>query len=166
MANIFNPEEILRIAITVETNGKALYGTLEANAREEKIKETWRYLKEQEGVHQKIFQEMLDKGGDFIVAEFNPGEYDAYMRAIASEYVFTQNMVSKKVKEGFVSDMEAVDFGIYVEKESILTYSALRAYILPVKQAVIDKVIDEERKHLVDLTNIKRSLQKKDNDGY
>ncbi len=162
MRNTFNPQEIVKIAINIEENGKKLYEALEGKAKDRKLKIMCKYLKEQEEIHRKIFQAMLDNIGEYIVHEFSPGEYEAYLRAIATEYIFTQEIVRERVKEGFDSDLEAVEFGIFVEKESILTYSALREYVLTGKQAVLDKVIDEERKHLVDLIALKDFLKKGD----
>ena len=160
MRNIFNPQEIVKIAINIEENGKKLYEALEDKAKDRKLKSMCKYLKEQEEVHRQIFQEMLDNIGEYIVHEFSPGEYEAYLRAIATEYIFTQEIINGKVKEGFCSDLEAVEFGIFVEKESILTYSALREYMLAGKGAVLDKVIGEERKHLIDLIVLKDFLKK------
>ena len=162
MRNTFNPQEIVKIAINIEENGKKLYAALEGKARDRKLKIMCKYLKEQEEIHHQIFQEMLDNIGEYIVHEFSPGDYEAYLRAIAIEYIFTQEIIRGKVKEGFKSDFEAVEFGIFVEKESILTYSALREYMLAGKQEVLDKVIDEERKHLVDLIVLKDFLKKED----
>lgn len=162
MRNTFNPQEIVKIAINIEENGKKLYETLENKAKDQRLKAICKYLKEQEEIHYKIFQEMLENIGEYIVHEFSPGEYEAYLRAIATEYIFTQEIVRSRLKKGFESDFEAVEFGIFVEKESILTYSALREYMLTAKVGVLDKVIDQERKHLTDLIAMKDSLSKED----
>ena len=160
MANILSPQEILRIAVRVEENGMGLYSSLENKTKNAKFKDIWKFLGEQEEKHRKVFQDMLDNAGDYIVDEFNPGEYDAYMRALASSYIITQKLIEQKTKQPFSSDIEAVEFGIYVEKESILTYSALRDYVLTAKQPVLDKVIEEEKKHLVQLTLLRDELKK------
>ena len=160
MKNTFNPQEIVKIAINIEENGKKLYGALEGKAKDGKLKLMCKYLKEQEEIHRQIFQEMLNNIGEYIVHEFSPGEYEAYLRAIATEYIFTQEIISGKVKEGFRSDLEAVEFGIFVEKESILTYSALREYMLTDKGVVLDRGIGEEKKHLIDLIVLKDSFKK------
>ena len=151
----FNPQEILKIAINIEENGKALYGALEEKTQDVQLKELWGYLKDQEEEHRKTFTNMLDNLGDYIVHEYASGEYDSYMNAIASNYVFTQKLVEKKEKELFESDNDAIDFGIYIEKESILTYQALKDYITFDKQEVISKVIDEEKRHLSRLIDIR-----------
>ena len=155
MANTFSPQEILKIAVKVEEEGRNLYHILEEKASDEQLKEVWRYLKEQEELHRAVFQEMLDKSGEYIVYEFSPGEYNAYLAAIASSYIFTQELIEKKTKELFTSDLEAIEFGIYVEKESILTYSALGEYLVVDKKPVLDKVIGEEKKHLAQLFSLR-----------
>jgi len=160
MENTFSPQELLKIAIGVEENGKNLYETLENKAKSEKIKAIWKYLKEQEEIHRQIFKQMLDDVDNYIVYEFSPGEYDAYLKAIASSYIFTKGLIEKKITELFNSELEAVDFGIYIEKESILALSALKEYITSDKKSVLNKIIAEERKHLVSLTDLKQDILK------
>ncbi len=162
MAAEFSPQEILKIAVEIESNGQTLYGNLEKKAGNDRLRAVWKYLKEQEILHHKTFQVMLDSLGEYIVNEFSPGEYKAYLKAVASEYVFTQRLIEAKVKEGFKTDLEAVEFGIFVEKESILTYSALRPYMILAKQATLDGIINEEKQHLVDLVEIKAALKDKE----
>jgi rubrerythrin len=159
MDKAFSPEEILRIAVKIEAKGKALYGDLEKKAASKDVKEVWKYLKEQEEEHRKTFQDMLDNIGDYFTDEFSPGEYDAYMKAIASEYVFTQDMVEKKAGKPFACDLAAVNFAIGIEKDSILTYSALKAIVLSDRQNVLDRIINEEKKHLVELSGLKVKLK-------
>ena len=158
MKAAFSPQEILKIAVDVEENGKKLYAVLEEKAKDQRLKAVWKYLKEQEELHRATFQEMLDNIGSYITYEYSPGEYEAYLRSIAASYVFTRELMEKKVKELFADDLAAIEFGIYVEKESILTYSSLKQYVIETKQPVLDKVIDEEKKHLVQLTLLKDAL--------
>jgi len=148
----FSPEEILRIAVNIETKGEALYAAFEKQTKRKELMVIWRYLKEQEESHRKTFQDMLDHAEDFVMDDFSPGEYDAYLRAIASEYVFTQETFEKKNKDGFLSDLDAVIFAISIEKDSILTYEALKTCMMRDRQNILDRIIDEERKHLVDLS--------------
>ena len=158
MLEKYSPGEILKIAVEVEKNGKELYAFLELKSRDPEISKLWAYLKQQEEVHQKIFQEMFSNQKDYLIAEFSPGEHEAYLKSIASEYIFTQDRIKKHIDQGFKSDSEAVNFGISVEKISILTYVALREYINKNKQLVLDKVIDEEKTHLAKLKSLRRTI--------
>lgn len=156
MAQQYDPGEILKIAVEVEKNGKDLYEVLALESQDEKIKEIWSYLKKQEELHQKVFQEMLDNQKDYLVFEFSPGEHQAYLGAVASEYIFTQDLIKKFINRRFENDNQAIDFGISVEKISILTYTTLRDYIKRDKRVVLDKIIKEEKNHLVQLESLKR----------
>jgi len=161
--NVFSPQEILKIAINVEDNGKILYENLENKSKDSNLKSLWKYLKEQEMIHKKTFLDMLNNVGDYVVYEFTEGEYDAYIKALAKEYIFVENLIKEKIKED-LNSLEALDFGIYVEKESILTYSAFREYILKDKIYILDNIIREERSHLVKLIELKNSLKKEKNE--
>ncbi len=159
MDNNWSPQEILDIALKVEENGERLYAKLEEKAEDEKLKAVWRFLKEQEIGHQSKFKDMLDRAGDYLVSEFGTGDYDAYLRAIASAYIFTPELIKKKTGELFSSSQEAIDFGLQIEKESILVYTALKEYVLSDKQEIMDSIITEEKKHVIILTEFKKTLE-------
>lgn len=156
----FSPQEIVRIAIKVEEAGEKLYAKLEYMATNEKIKKVWNYLRQQEHIHREVFQRMLNGIGDYIVDNFNPGEYDTYIRAIASEYIFTPEQIECKTKEGFPNDLAAIKFGIDIEKESVLVYEAMKEFVVANRHDIIDKIIKEEKKHLALLIDLKNSLKK------
>ncbi|MFH1771737.1 MAG: ferritin family protein [Candidatus Omnitrophota bacterium] len=154
----YSPQEILKIAINVEENGLRFYETLEKRAVIDCVKEVWKYLKEQESAHKRVFKEMLDCAPDYITYEYSPGEYNAYLRAISSSFIFIPELIKKKTEEVAYSDKDAVDFGIQIEKDSILVYSALKEYIKLDKQSALNKVIEEEKNHLIRLTLFKEGL--------
>jgi len=158
MLEKYNPGEILKIAVEVEKNGKELYALLEVKSRDPQASSLWAYLKQQEEIHQQTFQEILSNQKDYLVVEFSAGEHEPYLKAIASEYIFTQDLIKEYISQEFKSDSEAIDFGISVEKISILTYAALREYINKDKQPVLDKIIDEEKNHLAKLKSLKRTI--------
>jgi rubrerythrin len=160
----YSPQEILRIAVQVEEAGEKLYAKLEYEAKDVAITKIWNYLREQEHLHRDAFQKMLDNVGDYIVDNLNPGEYDKYIKAIASEYVFTPDAIEKKIQEGFSNDFAAIKFAIGMEKESILVYEAIKEYVSLNRQEALDKIINEEKKHLADLIVLKASLKREKED--
>ncbi|MBU0634999.1 MAG: ferritin family protein [Candidatus Omnitrophica bacterium] len=160
MNTLFNPREIVNVAIKVEENGKVLYGILENKTRSENLRKTWAHLKEQEEEHRKTFETMRDNIGDYIVHEFSPGAFDVYLETLASTFIFTEELIREKIKQLFNSEIEAVDFGIQIEKDSILTFSALKEYVIEGKKPVLGKIIDEEKRHLARLISLKEKLLK------
>jgi rubrerythrin len=160
----YSPQEILRIAVKVEEAGEKLYAKLEYESKNEELTQIWNYLLEQEKEHRNIFQKMLDNIGDYIVDNLNPGEYNNYIRAIASEFVFTPELVDKKVQEGFSNDLSAIKFAIGIEKESILAYEAMKEYISLNRHEVLDQIIGQEKKHLEQLLTFKAKMRREKED--
>jgi rubrerythrin len=160
MENQFSPQEILKISIKVEEAGAKLYDKLSEQTDNKEVKKVWDYLKEQEIEHKKIFFNILSQVGDYMVYDLNPGEYNNYIRAIASEYIFSSQLIEEKLGQDFKDDLEAVNFGISIEKESILVYTSFKEYMKTEKKELIDQVIEQEKKHYTDLVNLKRSLKK------
>ncbi|MCF7895298.1 MAG: ferritin family protein [Candidatus Omnitrophica bacterium] len=160
MENQFHPQEILKISIEAEERGARLYGKLAEKTGNSAVEKVWNYLKEQEAEHKKVFSDILAKVGDYMIYEFNPGEYDNYIRAIAAEYIFSPQLIEEKLKQDFKDDLEAVNFGISIEKESILVYSSFKEYMKAERRELIDEVISQEKKHYTDLVNLKKTLKK------
>jgi rubrerythrin len=160
MENQFNLQEILKISIKVEEAGAKLYAKLSEQTDNQEVKKVWDYLKKQEVEHKKVFSDILAKAGDYIVYDLNPGEYDNYIRAIAAEYIFSPQLIEEKIKQDFQDDLAAVDFGISIEKESILVYSSFKEYMKAERRELIDAVINQEKKHYTDLVNLKKTLKK------
>lgn len=159
MNNNWSPQEILNIALKVEENGEQLYSRLEEKAEDKKLKTAWKFLKEQEIGHQSRFKEMLEHSKDYFIEEFGVGDYDAYLEAIAATYIFTPELISKKTEELFLSSLEAIDFGLQIEKESILVDTALKEYVRSDKKELIESIIKEEKKHVVILSEFRKTLE-------
>jgi len=52
----------------------------------------------------------------------------------------------------------ALDFAIGRELDSVLYYSEMKKYVTASAQDLLEQVIEEERKHVVILTNIKKTF--------
>ena len=90
MGNIFAGSEIVEIGIQIEKNGRDFYNTVSKNSKSTKAKDIYKYLATEEEKHIAAFKNILDSVEKYEPAEAYPGEYFAYMNALASEYVFTQ----------------------------------------------------------------------------
>jgi len=152
--NIFAPDEVLKLAVRIEVNGKAFYSAVEGKVNDDKLKNTLNFLAQQEKEHIKVFEDILSglKEGD--ITDVYAGAYESYLKALAGECVFTQNMVEKKMKKGFSTPVEIFDFALRIEKDSIALYTEMKRNLLR-NQASLEKVIDEERKHFVLISGMK-----------
>ena len=158
MANIFSGSEIVELGIQIEKNGRDFYDTLVRQSRNKKAKEIFKYLAGEEEKHIATFRRILDKLEKYEPPESYPGEYFAYMNALASDYVFTQKNKGEEIAKNITSDKEAVDSGIGFEKDSILFYQGMRKVVPEYDHKVIDELIAQEQKHLRQLSNLKKNL--------
>ncbi|MBI4845499.1 MAG: ferritin family protein [Candidatus Omnitrophica bacterium] len=160
MSKILTPREIVELAVDVEENGEQLYSILEKKAKDNRLKMMWCYLKDQEKEHLKIFREFIKEADQGIIYEYSPGEYHNYLVTIISEFRLTRKLLREKIGQQFKSELEAVEFGMFVEEQSILTYETLIKNIKPEKKELVKKIIREEKKHLAQLNAVRAMLEK------
>ena len=157
--NIFDVTEIYQFAVQIEENGEKFYRAMVEKFDDPKVKELFGFLAEEEVRHEKVFKEMLAKIEDYSPQESYPGEYFDYLHAYADNLVFTLD----KIDEGISSVNtvnEALQYAIGKELDTILYYHEMRNVVPKHQQEMVDEIIDEERKHVVQLTEMKRQLGK------
>ena len=158
MGNIFSGSEIVEIGIQIEKNGKDFYNTAAAKSKNLEAKELFQFLAGEEEKHIKTFQAILSSVEKYEPAEAYPGEYFAYMNALASEYVFTQKDIGERIAKASKTDKEVVDKGIGFEKDSIIFYEGMKKSVPEFDIKIIDQLIVQEQSHLKKLTELKTKL--------
>ena len=158
MGNIFAGSEIVELGIQIEKNGRDFYDILAGQSKNQKLKDVFGYLKAEEEKHIVVFQKILEKMENYQPVESYPGEYFAYMNALASNYVFTQKDKGKEIARKIKSDKEGVDMGIGFEKDSILFYEGMKKTVSEHERGTIDELIMQEQKHLKQLLDLKKTL--------
>ena len=161
MGNIFAGSEIVEIGIQIEKNGRDFYATLAGQSVSPKAREVFGYLAGEEEKHIAVFQKILDKVEKYEPAESYPGEYFAYMSALAQEHIFTQKDKGKAVAQKIKSDIEALETGVGFEKDSIIFYEGMKKVVPEHDHRTIEQLIAQEQNHLLQLLGIKQALAKK-----
>jgi rubrerythrin len=86
-------------------------------------------------------------------------EYMLYLKALVDSAVFS-NVTEAQQKAGKVSgQIEAIDTGIQAEKDSILFYTELQNLVRERDRKVVLSILDEEKKHLRQLSDLKAKSQ-------
>jgi len=158
MGNIFAGSEIVEIGIQIEKNGFDFYTILTGQTKNPKAKEIFQFLAVEEEKHIAVFKGILSAVQTYEPAESYPGEYFAYMNALAGEYVFTQKDKGKDIAQKVKSDEEAIDLGIGFEKDSIVFYEGMKKVIPEYDLSLIDQLIAQEQKHLQILSDLEHGL--------
>ena len=152
--NLFKPGEVFQFAIRIEENGEKFYRQMAQKFEEPKVKDLFSYLAEEEVKHKITYEEMVSKIERYEPPESYPGAYFAYLRAHADNIIFNQKKLDEEISK--IEDVNsAIDFAIGAELDSILYYQEIKNLVSKNQRDIIDKIIEEERLHFVQLTEIK-----------
>nr|WP_319493010.1 ferritin family protein [uncultured Desulfobacter sp.] len=163
MAYDYNAAEAFEMAIQIEKNGAAFYrkaASLQKNEDDKKFLET---IAKMEDRHQGGFEEMqttlseMEKGQTV----FDPNEeMSLYLKAMADAHGGEGNPEVTAQLTGEESITQIVKMAIEMEKESILFYAGLKNLVPPkLGREKIDEIIQEEQKHVVQLTGFLNKAQ-------
>ena len=160
MAVLFSGCEILDVALQIEKNGRAFYEELTKCARNEKVKEVVSFMMEEEAKHLETFKTMQEALAceNYTTSETYPGEYQAYVKALADSHVFTKEHDVREQCKRLETDSDAIQAAIGLEKDSIVFYNEMMRFLRDSDKMTISKVIDEERAHIAKLWELKTKL--------
>jgi rubrerythrin len=155
--DVFDVSEILQFAVRIEENGENFYRRVAESAAEQNVKSLFTYLADAEVVHSKTFSDMVAGLKTYEPAESYPGEYFTYLRAFVDGVLFNEEEREKHMSD--VTDIvSAVDFGIRKELQSIQYYEEMKKFVPAGQHDVLERVINEERKHFVELAELREEL--------
>ena len=158
MGIFFSGRELLEIAIGIERNGAIFYDSLAGFTKNPGARDTYKNLADKEREHSAIFQRMLDSVGESKPPETFTEQYNLYLKALIDSLVFADDKVSLKMAKNVNNDAEAIQIGMGAEKDSILFYVEVKDLARRSDRKVVRKIIEEEKSHLRQLTEIKKSL--------
>lgn len=157
MANIFNAAEIIDMGIEKEKKRRDFYGLVAQEFNEKDMRELFTRLKNWEEEHIKKFTDIRNSVEDQEIAESYEGEFSAYIKAAVDDMLYEQvspQAFSKNVK----SPLSAIEYGMGFEKDAILFFTELLKYMTPRHIEKVQQLIDEEKKHLVYLAELKLKM--------
>jgi len=157
MTKIIDISEVYQLAIRIEENGMKFYSQFSKKTKNKKIKDLFSALAYAEVEHKKSFEKMLSEIEKYEPKEVYPEEYFSYLRAYADGLIFDFDQL-KKQQNKLKTISQILDFAIQREKDSILYYQEIKNMVSEQQHTELEKIINEERKHLLDLTHIKNTL--------
>ncbi|MBP8651790.1 MAG: ferritin family protein [Deltaproteobacteria bacterium] len=159
MQTIFNAAEIFEMAIAIERKGRAFYLNASKSFDEPEVKSLLKGLAEMEKEHEEVFLSLKEKliPDEGYVQGYDPDNVAvSYVRAMTSGEVFDKNITF----EGGESIEEVLKKGIQAEKNSIIFYTGLKGLVPEdLGRANVDRIIREEMKHIVLLTEMLAALK-------
>jgi rubrerythrin len=160
----FNAREIFDIGVQIEVNGKAFYEAAAKKVAETAMKDFFLELAAWENTHIKLFGELRDAlpKGAGNVPVFDPNDEAAmYLQATADSHVFVKNKDMVGLVAGCKGPMEILDLAMTFEKDSVVYYTTMKKVVAPnLGQDKVDRLIDEEIKHISMLSQRKAKIAK------
>jgi len=153
----FDIAELVRLAVNDEKSGVAFYSALSGAARSPEMKQLFSDLADQERCHQRRFEEMLASLTDQGAAP--PDEADRnYLEALTSLLAFPDEDSARRMAAGCEDDAAALELATMFERDTLLLMQQMKTLVPEKDHDVLEQLIDEERAHVVALTQAKRRL--------
>ena len=156
--SVFAASDIVEVAIRIEENGVNFYKFAEQIAKQEEAKKLFAGLAQAEIEHKKTFEKIFANMEKNNPPESYEGEFGAYLRSyVDNNLIFTKEIMDKQLAK--VTDTNsALDFAIQRELDSILYYHEIKKLVPAAQHEAIEKIIEEERKHFLSLTAMKKCM--------
>jgi rubrerythrin len=151
--------DLFYIAVGIEKKGIAFYDVMARSSPQQDIREVFLYLTGMERRHVQIFQEafhLLSKS-QFL----SDRDYPGYVQTLLDNSVFTDELADSEIVNNLTSDVGAIELGIQAEKDSILFYYEMLDQVDETIRDAIKRIITEEKSHLKQLSEMKKTYQGK-----
>ena len=152
---------IINLAIDIERRGISFYDVMAKSADNEISRAVFDRLVKMEREHLEIFQGMLDEIDNSRDSAASSGDHSGYISALIDSAIFTDDLITGDMATQADTDIKAIELGISAEKDSLLFYFEIKDSLPQRITPLIDRIIAEEKTHLLQLSTVKRELVKR-----
>ncbi len=147
--------EAVEVALMMEEEGIRFYTLAEQKAGDPELKQLFSLLRDKEHQHIETFRRFF---GDLSTRSSDPDaelwlldtEVASYFRAAVESAVFPTKGAAERAIAGLHGAAEILRLALRMEKDSVLFYNGLLAAApWPEARALVEKVVAEERRHVV-----------------
>jgi rubrerythrin len=158
--NVFNAAEVIDIGIEKEKKRRDFYAMVAELFKEDKdMNDLFVKLRDWESTHIEKFTEIRNRVQEYETFESYEGELKDYMTALVDDKLYsvvTPEVFAKKVKK----PIDAISIGMTFEKDAILFFGELLPNMSPANRDAVQALVDEEKKHLIYLYQMKQKIGK------
>lgn len=152
---ILRMTQFIDMAIKDEESGEAFYKTMAEVTNKAELKAEYEKIADQEHIHAELFKKMRDNVTEANVPEEYAGQYEAYLNTFLTMRAFPNPEAAVNAAKNAVGDLAAIEMALRMEKDTLLLYHEVRAYIPDTHKQYVSKIIEEERLHISTLANLK-----------
>ncbi|NMC72724.1 MAG: ferritin family protein [Myxococcales bacterium] len=157
MGETYSADEIFRIGVEIEKNGRTFYEEAARHATEPACRKLFADLARWENDHVAAFEELRARaiGAPAEGLEDNLDQTAAYLKAVADTHVFVREKDPAALARRAKTPAEALEAAIGFEKDSVVVYGSMR-HLVPERlgRDRIEALIDEELRHVAMLQDL------------
>ena len=154
---LFSVKDIFEFAVKIEVSGEYFYRETAKKIPDPEVKELFTFLADEEVKHKKTFEKLATRMGSISLPEPSNADYRAYLEAYTENLIFSDADIKSKIA-GINDKNIALLFAIDKELDTVHYYKEVKNLIPESEHGLVDKIIDEERNHVVILAEMKRKL--------
>ena len=154
----FSKMEVIEMAKDIEKRGLDFYRSQADKTNNEEIRELFLRLAGDEKDHFERFDNLgksIKENSDYKEDHVYDEQVSTYLNALVEFAIFPGDEL---INKEFDSMEEVLKLAIQAEKDSILLYTEMLDQHSGITEDIIEKLIDEEKKHLQDLVKLNASL--------
>jgi rubrerythrin len=151
----FSGTALIDIATGIESRGMAFYDVMAESAKSESAQNVFRMLADAEREHLRVFESLRGEAANYGVPGIYPHADNDYIQALLNTAIFNDKFAISEMSSRTRNDRDALEAGIDAEKDSILFYYQLKEMMPEQLRPLVDKILEEERNHLILLSGLK-----------
>jgi rubrerythrin len=163
MIEYLNEDEVYRVGICIEQAGLDFYTEMAEKADDPQTKRVFRRLARDEKEHLAFFEslDLRTAGGMGARPAGQDAELSKYVCSIVDGGIFKNIGRMEKVARRKFNSESALELALEVEKDAVLYYSeAYRANPKKSAKKALERLIDEEKSHVVEISRRLEALRK------
>jgi rubrerythrin len=163
MSIAFNAEEVFKMGMDIETNGEAYYKKAAELVKDPEVKKVLLHLMEEEQKHYITFKKLLESlppKSSLPTVGDPEGQENLYLNALVKSRLFSNVREAEDVAAQVENAEEALKAALTFEKDTILFFQTMKSMTREdLGQAEIDMLIEEERKHVIKISEELKKLR-------
>ncbi len=160
MQECISPEDVMKLALQIEKNGKMIYDAAAQKAQTPELTELFQFLAQEENNHidtfQKIYRDFKIGGSGLEIS--NPDDI-VYLETLVKSQIFQGKDKAINLIQDVGDPLQLINLALSFERDAMLFFMKLYRMICAKDRDLISKLIKEEEGHIVKLTEIQYRLK-------
>jgi len=155
----YDAPEILEMAVRTEQGGRKFYRTVAERTEDPDTKAVFLHLEQEEERHIATFRDIarnLREKPEQL--HYNWEEETPYLQAIVGSRYFLDDERAERLARTTETPRDAVEHALGFERQTLLFYTELRGMVDENNRAAVERLITEEKSHVVKLTALLGTL--------